>query len=88
MQDDQYRLLEVRNGTVPCLPGKDESVEHCRFCVHSRFFRVNGRFVKSPALAFCLRHRDADEVDLRKVDAVKCGDSRGEGYRSMMSIIG
>ncbi len=44
--------------------------------------------MKSPALAFCLRHRDANEVNMQKVEAVKCGDKRGEGYRSMMSIIG
>ena len=88
MPDDDYRILEVHDGHVPCLPGRDESVEHCRFCVHSRYFRVNGAYVKSPALAFCLRHRDAGKVDLKKVEAVKCGDRRGEGYRSMMSIIG
>lgn len=88
MPDDEYRILEVRDGKVPCIPGKDETVEHCRFCVHSRFFRIEGVYMKSPALAFCLRHRDANEVNMQKVEAVKCGDKRGEGYRSMMSIIG
>ncbi len=88
MPEDEYRILEVTGGKVACLPGKDETVEHCRFCVHSRFFRVHGVYVKSPALAFCLRHRDAGDIDIRSVEAVKCGDKRGEGYRSMMSIIG
>ena len=88
MPEDEYRVLEVRKGKVPCLPGKEETVEHCRFCVHSRYFRVKGEYGKSPALAYCLRHRDAKEVDLSAVEAVKCGDRRGEGYRSMMSIIG
>ncbi len=88
MPEDEYRVLEVHDGKVACLPGKDETVAHCRFCVHSRYFRVKGTYRKSPALAFCLRHRDAEEVDLSAVEAVKCGDRHGEGYRSMMSIIG
>jgi len=44
--------------------------------------------MKSPALVYCMRHRDAEEVDLRLVEAVKCGDTQGEGYRSMMNILG
>lgn len=88
MAEEDYRILEVQHGKVACLPGKEESVEHCRFCVHSRYFRVKGTYVKSPALAFCLRHRDAEDVDIHAVEAVKCGDRRGEGYRSMMNIIG
>ncbi|HNY88799.1 MAG TPA: hypothetical protein PK154_00590 [Methanoregulaceae archaeon] len=88
MPDDRYRLLEVTDGKVPCLPGKNETIEHCRFCVHSRFFRVRGEYVKSPALAYCLLHRATKEVDLKSVDAVQCADRDGEGYRSMMNIIG
>jgi hypothetical protein len=88
MTDDEYRVLEVTKGKVPCLPGKEETIEHCRFCVYSRYFRVRGEYVKSPALAYCLRHRATQEVDLKIVEAVKCADRSGEGYRSMMNIIG
>jgi len=88
MTDHEYRVLEVTKGKVPCLPGKDETIEHCRFCVHSRYFRVRGEYVKSPALAYCLRHRATEEVDLKIVEAVQCADRKGEGYQSMMNIIG
>ncbi|MDI9632474.1 MAG: hypothetical protein QXL43_02110 [Methanolinea sp.] len=88
MGEEKYRTLEVKAGMVDCLPGKKEPVAHCRFCVHSRYFRVKGEYVKSPALVYCLRHRDAGEVDMDLVEAVRCGDLRGEGYRSMMNILG
>lgn len=88
MNDDKYRVLEVRSGKVDCRPGRKEPVEHCRFCVYSRYFLVGGKYMKSPALVYCMRHRDAEEVDLRLVEAVKCGDLHGEGYRSMMNILG
>ena len=88
MADTHYRVLEVTNGRVPCLPGKQETIEHCRFCVHSRYFRVKGEYIKSPALVYCLRHRATEEVDLKVVEAVQCADRDGEGYRSMMNIIG
>lgn len=88
MGDDQYRLLPVTKGKVRCLPDKDETLDHCRFCVYSRYFLVNGTWVKSPALAYCMLHRATDEADLKKVDAVKCADRRGEGFRSIMNLIG
>jgi hypothetical protein len=88
MTDQEYRVLEVTRGKVPCLPEKDVTIEHCRFCVHSRYFLVRGTYVKSPALAYCLRHRATEEVDLTIVEAVQCADRSGEGYRSMMNIIG
>lgn len=88
MSGEKYRVLEVRAGKVDCLPGRKEPVEHCRFCVHSRYFRIGGQYKKSPALVYCMRHRDAEEVDLSLVEAVKCGDLQGEGYRSMMNILG
>ena len=88
MTSNNYRVLEVRNGKVQCLPEKAETIEHCRFCVHSRYFRVRGEDIKSPALAYCLRHRATEEVDLSIVEAVQCADKGGEGYRSMMNIIG
>jgi len=88
MTDGDYRVLEVKKGRVQCLPGKAETIEHCRFCVHSRYFRVRGVYIKSPALAYCIRHRATEEVDLKIVEAVQCADRGGEGYRSMMNIIG
>jgi hypothetical protein len=88
MPEEEYRVLEVSGGRVLCLPDKEETIEHCRFCVYSRYFRVRGELVTSPALAYCLRHRATEEVDLRAVEAVSCADRRGEGYRSMMNIIG
>jgi hypothetical protein len=88
MSRDEHRILEVISGRVACLPGRNETIEHCRFCVYSRAFRVRGQYVTSPALAFCLRQRSCDEVDLREVEAVSCADYRNEGYRSMMNIIG
>jgi hypothetical protein len=88
MTDDEYRVLQVTKGKVPCLQGKEETIEHCRFCVHSRYFRVRGTYIKSPALAYCPSHRATEEVDLKIVDAVQCADRTGEGYRSMMNIIG
>ena len=88
MPEEELRILPVKEGRVQCLPGREETIEHCRFCVYSRYFRVGGRYIKSPALAYCLRHRATEEVDLKRVEAVKCADKRGEGYRSMMNIIG
>ncbi len=88
MAEKDYRVLEVRKGRVTCLPGREETIEHCRFCVYSRYFRIRGADVRSPSLAFCVRHEAPDEVDLKIVEAVTCADWRGEGYRSMMNIIG
>lgn len=88
MPEGEYRILEVRSGKVRCLPDREETIEHCRFCVFSRSFVVRGRSVTSPALAYCLRHRATEEVNLKEVEAVACADRKGEGYRSMMNIIG
>ncbi len=88
MAEEDYREIPVKKGSVQCLPDREETIEHCRFCVYSRYFRVGGTYVKSPALAYCTRHRATEEVDLSKVESVKCADRRGEGYRSIMNIIG
>jgi hypothetical protein len=48
---------------------------------------VKGHWIKSPALAFCAVHRATDTVDFSRVEAVKCGDRRGEGFRSIMNVI-
>lgn len=82
------RTLEVTRGHVACLPEKKEDLDHCRFCAHSVRFRVKGKEVPSPARAFCTMQRNAEEVDLKLVEAVLCDDMSGEGFRSIMNIIG
>jgi hypothetical protein len=88
MGDDRYRALPVTQRKVQCLPDKKEPVAHCRFCIHAREFLVQGRYVKSPSLAYCLQCRATDEVNLTLVKAVKCADRQGEGFHSIANIIG
>ncbi len=87
-QQSRYRELPVQGGLVPCLPGKEETVDHCRFCAHCREFLVGNDWVRSPSLAYCPTGGEVRAVDLRRVGAVRCADRRGEGYRSMMNVIG
>lgn len=82
------RFLTVSGGNVRCLPEKSESVDKCRFCVHSVKFQVNGKMVDSPARAYCLVKRTTDKVEMSSVEAVECDDASGEGFRSMMNVIG
>jgi hypothetical protein len=88
MSGDMYRLLAVKKGKVQCLPGKEQPLEHCRLCIHAREFFVEGGFVKSPSLAYCQKCGVTDDVDLKKVQSVKCADRQGEGFHSIASIIG
>ncbi len=89
MADKEYRILKVEGGAVDCLPSVREPVEKCRFCVFSRYFKIKGTDYPSPALAFCVLHRqDSREIDLKQVDAVTCADRKGEGFRSMLNVIG
>ncbi len=96
MGDEQYRIIPVRKGPVQCLPDKEvqclpdkeEPVDYCRLCIHAREFFVQGRFVASPSLAYCLKCKVTDEVDLKRVEFVKCADRQGEGFHSIASIIG
>lgn len=87
MSEHQHRVLEVTGGKVHCLPDKDEPLEHCRLCIHAREFRVGGRFLLSPSLAYCVACRVSEDVDLKKVDAVRCADRRGEGFHNIAGII-
>ncbi len=87
MQGDPHRILEVERGKVQCLPEKAEPVEHCRLCIHAREFRINGIFYKSPSLAYCVACRVTEEVDVKKADAVRCADRRGEGFHNIAGII-
>ena len=88
MASDTYRDLDVQKGTVQCLPEKREPVEHCRLCIHCREFKVTGKWVKSPSLAYCVKCRVTGEVDLSVVQAVRCADRQGEGFHSITSLIG
>ena len=88
MERDTYRELVVAKGTVQCLPEKREDLDHCRFCIHCREFSVKGVWVKSPSLAYCTKCRVTEEVDLKKIEGVKCADRQGEGFHSIASIIG
>jgi hypothetical protein len=85
--DDDYRILPATGGRVQCLAEKKEPLENCGFCIHCREFRVGGKFVKSPSLAYCTRCRVTERVDYTKADAVKCADRQGEGFHSITSII-
>jgi hypothetical protein len=88
MGGDNYRKIPVKKGKVQCLLDKEEPVDYCRLCIHAREFYVQGRFVKSPSLAYCLKCRTTDDVDLKKVEAVTCADRQGEGFHSIANIIG
>ena len=88
MGADTLRELPAERGSVQCLPEKREPVDHCRLCIHCREFKVRGKFVKSPSLAYCVKSRVTDKVDLSAVEAVKCADRQGEGFHSIASIIG
>jgi|GEM_PF-142966 len=88
MADDNKRILTVTKGRVQCLPEKKEPVEHCSLCIHCREFKVGGKFVTSPSLAYCSRCRVTEKVDLSKTEAVTCADRQGEGFHSITSIIG
>jgi hypothetical protein len=87
MTDDDNRILPAAGGRVQCLPGKKEPLENCGFCIHCREFRVGGKFVKSPSLAYCSKCRITERVDYTKADAVRCADRQGEGFHSITSII-
>jgi len=87
MTETEQRELAVEKGTVECRPGVRVGLDRCRFCASSRAFRERGTWKQSPALAYCMACRVTENVDLAKVEAVRCADRSGEGFRSIMSII-
>lgn len=87
MTDKNTRILVIEDREVQCLPGKRESVEKCRFCVHSKRFREAGIWKVSPARAYCTLCKSNDAVNIDNADAVECDDINGEGYRSILNII-
>ncbi|MFA5220933.1 MAG: hypothetical protein WC391_01445 [Methanoregula sp.] len=88
MGADTNRELTATKGKVQCLPEKQEPVDHCRFCIHCREFKVGGAWVKSPSLAYCVKCRVTENVDLSRVEAVTCADHQQEGFHSITSLIG
>jgi hypothetical protein len=87
MEDSKYRNLDLNNGSVECLPGREEEIEKCRFCVHSVYFITKKGKIPSPARAFCNITRSTEDINLNEVKEVICDDIRGEGFRSMMNVI-
>ncbi|WP_067049396.1 hypothetical protein [Methanofollis ethanolicus] len=82
------RVLKVEKGAVPsCQAGATRTLDNCRFCVHSVRFCEDGRWVISPARAYCMLKRATGEVNMGQVSAVECDDDGSEGFRSIMSII-
>lgn len=88
MTNPDNREIPAKNMKVECLPGKSEELEKCRFCVHSVRFKTLKGEVPSPARAYCSMTRATESVDLKTVTAVICDDHRGEGFRSMLNVIG
>lgn len=87
MTDMPYRILPATGGMVQCLPKTKEEIIRCRFCIHSKQFKQDGKWVPSPARAFCLASRATTTVDVKRVSAVCCNDMVGEGFSSMMNVI-
>ena len=87
-----WDLIHTGNWTLQVAPSsacrKREPVEYCRLCIHSREFKVKGQYVKSPSLAYCVKCRVTENVDLSTVQAVRCADREGEGFHSITNIIG
>ena len=79
--------LPVSGGKVTCTDGRLRSTENCRFCIHSRYFVIDGKQERSPSLAFCLRERTVKEVEYLRATAVGCAESRGDGFSCIGNII-
>lgn len=83
----EYRRLAVEGGMVTCSPGKQESLERCRFCVHSRSFLIRGHWITSPARAYCIYSRSSGADDISPATMVECDDTGSEGFRSFLNVI-
>lgn len=82
------RVVKVeKGGAVSCQAGAMRTLDNCRFCAHSVRFCEDGRWVTSPARAYCMLKRATGDVKMERVDAVECDDDGSEGFRSIMSII-
>lgn len=79
--------IPVSGGSLQCTDGRRVTPEKCRFCMHSRYFVIDGVSHRSPALAFCLRERVCEEVEVSWATAVGCAERRGDGYASVGNIL-
>ena len=79
--------ITVSGGTLICTDGKKVTTDRCRFCMHSRYFVIDGIQEKSPALAFCQIERVTKTPDYKRATAVGCAEKRGDGYASIGNII-
>ncbi|MCZ0862317.1 hypothetical protein [Methanocorpusculum vombati] len=79
--------IPVSGGSLRCTDGQMVTPEKCRFCMHSRYFVIDGVSHRSPALAFCLRERVCEEVEVSRATAVGCAERRGDGYASVGNIL-
>jgi len=77
----------IIDGKLECSNGQAVTSEKCRFCLHSRYFVINGKQERSPALAFCLRERVTKNIDCTKATAVGCSEEKGDGYANIGNII-
>ncbi|HJJ90682.1 MAG TPA: hypothetical protein O0W88_02350 [Methanocorpusculum sp.] len=77
----------VSNGILRCTDGKIVTPERCRFCMHSRYFVINGISHRSSALAFCQRERVCKEIDVSRATIVGCAEKHGDGYANIGNIL-
>lgn len=76
----------ISAGIVICSDGTKKEILYCRMCRHARWFIVNGKQVKSPSLAYCMKER-ADNADITKATIVGCAENCGDGFSSIANII-
>ncbi len=79
--------IPVVNGTLRCTNGRTVTPTDCRFCMHSRYFIINGKKERSPALAFCLCERVTKPAAYEKARAVGCAERAGDGFANIGNII-
>lgn len=79
--------IAIVSGKLACPDGRQATPDMCRFCMHSRYFVVNGKQEPSPALACCLRERVTKIPDIAKATAVGCGAKPNTGYANIGNII-
>ena len=79
--------IPIKDKQLTCTDGVKRDIMYCRMCRHSRYFIVDGKQERSPALAFCLRERVDKPVSLEKATAVGCVESAGDGFSSVTNII-
>jgi hypothetical protein len=79
--------IPVTGDHLRCTDGRIVTPEKCRFCIHSRYFVIEGVVERSPALAFCLRERVCKRVDFARATVVGCAEEYGDGYASVGNVL-